>query len=220
MRKNKKKRRFIEKPLCWKLFSLLCWLSGFGGVLLSTIVGLSFYKPDVSFPFINYVFLVIGTIVFLMSIIGIRIRLQWASTLMEIRGYKERSINAPSNEELCKLTDLLVGFMGSIESMNKEMKAKNNQNQKEIINSLNSLRISLDNLNTTPSQLATLITKQGGDISSILASLGDIEGLLSQREWSDIEKNKGETRETTTEEDAREEIKKEINSDNDRLKYV
>ena len=217
MRKNKKKRRFIEKPSCWKLFGLLCWLSGFGGVLLSTIVGLSFYKSDVSFPFINYVFLVIGTIVFLMSIIGIRIRSQWASTLMEIRGYKERSVIAPSNEELCKLTDLLVGFMGSIESMNKEMKAKNNQNQKEIMNSLNSLRISLDNLNTTPSQLATLITKQGEDIKSIMSSLGKIEGLLSYKKKFENEQNKGKA---ITEEDVKEEIKKEINSHNDRLKYV
>ena len=217
MRKNKKKRRLIEKPSCWKLFSLLCWLSGFGGVLLSTIVGLSFYKSDVSFPFINYVFLVIGTIVFIMSIIGIRIRSQWARTLMEIRGYKERSINAPSNEELCKLTDLLVGFMGSIESMNKETKAKNNQNQKEIMNSLNSLRISLDNLNTTPSQMATLITKQGEDIKSIMSSLGEIEDLLSQKEKFENEQNKGKA---ITEEDVKEEIKKEINSHNDRLKYV
>ena len=217
MRKNKKKRRFIEKPSCWKLFSLLCWLSGFGGVLLSTIVGLSFYKPDVSFPFINYVFLVIGTIVFLMSIIGIRIRSQWASTLMEIRGYKERSIIAPSNEELCKLTDLLVGFLGSFESMNKETKAKNNQNQKEIMNSLNSLRISLDNLNTTPSQMATLITKQGEDIKSIMSSLGGIEDLLSQKVKFENEQNK---RKAITEEDVKEEIKKEINSHNDRLKYV
>ena len=152
-----------------------------------------------------------------MSIIGIRIRSQWASTLMEIRGYKERSINAPSNEELCKLTDLLVGFMGSIESMNKEMKAKNNQNQKEIMNSLNSLRISLDNLNTTPSQMATLITKQGEDIKSIMSSLGGIEDLLSQKEKFENEQNK---RKAITEEDVKEEIKKEINSHNDRLKYV
>ena len=217
MRKKKKKRRFIEKPSCWKLFSLLCWLSGFGGVLLSTIVGLSFYKPDVSFPFIDYVFLVIGTIVFLMSIIGIRISSQWASTLMEIRGYKERSIIAPSNEELCKLTDLLVGFLGSFESMNKETKAKNNQNQKEIMNSLNSLRISLDNLKTSPSQLATLITQQGGDIKSIMSYLGDIEVFLYKKEKFSNEINKGETR---SEEDVKEEIKKEINSYNDRLKYV
>ena len=136
---------------------------------------------------------------------------------MEIRGYKERSINAPSNEELCKLTDLLVGFMGSIESMNKEMKAKNNQNQKEIMNSLNSLRISLDNLNTTPSQLATLITKQGEDIKSIMSSLGGIEDLLSQKVKFENEQNK---RKAITEEDVKEEIKKEINSHNDRLKYV
>ena len=88
------------------------------------------------------------------------------------------------------------------------------------MDSLNQLRSTLDDLKTYPSQLSTLISEQGGDIRSILASLGDIEGLLSQREWSDIEKSKGETRETTTEEDAREEIKKEINSDNDRLKYV
>ncbi len=217
MGKNKDKRRFIEKPSCWKSFCLLCWLSGFGGVLLSTIAELSFYKPDVSFPFINYVFLVIGTIVFLMSIIGIRISSQWASTLMEIRGYKERSIIAPSNEELCKLTDLLVGFLGSFESMNKETKAKNNQNQKEIMNSLNSLRISLDNLNTTPSQMATLITKQGEDIKSIMSSLGGIEDLLSQKVKFENEQNK---RKAITEEDVKEEIKKEINSHNDRLKYV
>ena len=53
-----------------------------------------------------------------------------------------------------------------------------------------------------------------------LASLGDIEGLLSQKQGFAIEKSKGETRETITEEGAREEMKKEINNDNDRLKYV
>ena len=217
MGKTRIMRRFIEKSSCWEMFGLLCWLSGFGGVLLSTIGGLSIYKPDIPLPFIEYALLVIGTIVFLMAITGIRIRSQWSSTLMEIRGYKERSIIAPSNEELCKLTDLLVGFMGSIESMNKEMKAKNNQNQKEIMNSLNSLRISLDNLNTTPSQMATLITKQGEDIKSIMSSLGEIEDLLSQKEKFENEQNK---RKAITEEDVKEEIKKEINSHNDRLKYV
>ena len=217
MGKNKDKRRFIEKPSCWKSFCLLCWFSGFGGVLLATIGALSIYKPNVSIPCVNVISIVIGTIVFLMAITGIRIRSQWSNTLMEIRGYKERSINAPSNEELCKLTDLLVGFMGSIESMNKEMKAKNNQNQKEIMNSLNSLRISLDNLNTTPSQLAALITKQGEDIKSIMSSLGEIEDLLSQKVKFEYKQNKGKA---ITEEDVKEEIKKEINSHNDRLKYV
>ena len=220
MGKTRKKRRFIEKSSCWEMFGLLCWLSGFGGVLLSTIGGLSIYKPDIPLPFIEYALLVIGTIVFLMAITGIRIRSQWSSTLMEIRGIKERTKGTSSNDELCKLTEILVGFMSSMESFNKELNAKTSQNQKEIIDSLNQMRSSLDDLKTYPSQLATLISEQGGDISSILASLGDIEGLLSQREWPDIEKNKGETRETATEEDAREEIKKEINSDNDRLKYV
>ena len=107
--------------------------------------------------------------------------------------------------------------MGSIESANNETKAKNNQNQKEIMNSLNSLKISLDNLNTTPSQMATLITKQGEDIKSIMSSLGGIEDLLSQKVKFENEQNKGKA---ITEEDVKEEIKKEINSHNDRLKYV
>ena len=220
MEKTRKMRRFIKKPSCWKMFGLLCWLSGFGGVLLSTIGGLSIYKPDIPLPFIEYVLLVIGTIVFLMSITGIRIRSQWSSTLMEIRGIKERTKGTSSNDELLKLTEILVGFMSSMESFNKELNAKTSQNQKEIMDSLNQLRSSLDNLKTSPSQLATLISEQGGDIRSILASLGDIEGLLSQKQGFAIEKSKGETRETITEEDAREEMKKEINSDNDRLKYV
>ena len=110
--------------------------------------------------------------------------------------------------------------MSSMESFNKELNAKTSQNQKEIMDSLNQLKSSQDDLKTYPSQLATLISEQGGDIRSILASLGDIEGLLSQKQEFAIEKSKGETRETITEEDAREEIKKEINNDNDRLKYV
>ena len=97
--------------------------------------------------------------------------------------------------------------MSSMESFNKELNAKTSQNQKEIMDSLNQLRSSLDNLKTSPSQLATLISEQGGDIRSILASLGDIEGLLSQKQGFAIEKSKGETRETIIEEDAREEIK-------------
>ena len=133
---------------------------------------------------------------------------------------KERTKGTSSNEELLKLTEILVGFMNSMESFNKELNAKTSQNQKEIMNSLNQLRSSLDDLKTYPSQLATLISEQGGDIRSILASLGDIEGLLSQKQEFAIEKSKGETRETITEEDAREVMKKEINSDNDRLKYV
>ena len=85
------------------------------------------------------------------------------------------------------------------------------------MNSLNSLRISLDNLNTTPSQLTNLITQQGEDTKSIMSSLGEIEDLLSQKEKFENEQNKGKA---ITEEDVKEEIKKEINSHNDRLKYV
>ena len=128
MGKNKNKRRFIEKPSGWKSFSLLCWLSGFGGVLLATIGALSIYKPNVSIPCINVISIVIGTIVFLMAITGIRIRSQWSNTLMEIRGFKERSEGTSSSDELCKLTEILVGFMGSIETMEKDQKAKSSQN--------------------------------------------------------------------------------------------
>ena len=65
--------------------------------------------------------------------------------------------------------------------------------------------------------MATLITKQGEDIKSIMSSLGGIEDLLSQKEKFENEQNK---RKAITEEDVKEEIKKEINSHNDRLKYV
>src|SRR5574344_2053991 len=125
MGKTRKMRRFIEKLSCWKMFGLLCWLSGFGGVLLSTIGGLSIYKPDIPLPFIDYVLPVIGTIVFLMTITGIRIRSQWSSTLMEIRGIKERTKGTSSNDELLKLTEILVGFMSSMESSSAQFNGMN-----------------------------------------------------------------------------------------------
>ena len=217
MGKTRKIRRFIEKPSCWEMFGLLCWLSGFGGVLLSTIGGLSIYKPDIPLPFIDYVLLVIGTIVFLMSITGIRIRSQWSNTLMEIRGFKERSEGASSNDELCKLTEILVGFMGSIETMEKDQKAKSSQNQREILNSLNSLKTNMDDLISTPSQVTKRLSQQEESIKSILSSLGEIKNLLSQEEKIRKLKDKEET---TTEEDLKKVIKKEINGNNDRLKYV
>ena len=217
MGKNKNKRRFIEKPSGWKSFSLLCWLSGFGGVLLATIGALSIYKPNVSIPCINVISIVIGTIVFLMAITGIRIRSQWSNTLMEIRGFKERSEGTSSSDELCKLTEILVGFMGSIETMEKDQKAKSSQNQREILNSLNSLKTNMDDLISTPSQLSKRLSQQEESIKSILSSLGEIKNLLSQEEKIRKLKDKEET---TTEEDLKKEIKKEINGNNDRLKYV
>ena len=217
MGKNKDKRRFIEKPSGWKSFSLLCWLSGFGGVLLATIGALSIYKPNVSIPCINVISIVIGTIVFLMAITGIRIRSQWSNTLMEIRGFKERSEGTSSSDELCKLTEILVGFMGSIETMEKDQKAKSSQNQREILNSLNSLKTNMDDLISTPSQLSKRLSQQEESIKSILSSLGEIKNLLSQEEKIRKLKDKEET---TTEEDLKKEIKKEINGNNDRLKYV
>lgn len=217
MGKNKNKRRFIEKPSGWKSFSLLCWLSGFGGVLLATIGALSIYKPNVSIPCINVISIVIGTIVFLMAITGIRIRSQWSNTLMEIRGFNERSEGTSSSDELCKLTEILVGFMGSIETMEKDQKAKSSQNQREILNSLNSLKTNMDDLISTPSQLSKRLSQQEESIKSILSSLGEIKNLLSQEEKIRKLKDKEET---TTEEDLKKEIKKEINGNNDRLKYV
>ena len=217
MEKTRKMRRFIKKPSCWKMFGLLCWLSGFGGVLLSTIGGLSIYKPDIPLPFIEYVLLVIGTIVFLMAITGIRIRSQWSNTLMELRGFKERSEGTSSNDELCKLTEILVGFMDSIETMEKDQKAKSSQNQREILNTLNSLKTNMDDLLSTPSQLTKRLSQQEESIKSILSSLGEIKNLLSQEEKIRKLKDKEET---TTEEDLKKVIKKEINGNNDRLKYV
>ena len=217
MGKNKNKRRFIEKPSGWKSFSLLCWLSGFGGVLLATIGALSIHKPNVSIPYVNVISIVIGTIVFLMAITGIRIRSQWSNTLMEIRGFKERSEGTSSSDELCKLTEILVGFMGSIETMEKDQKAKSSQNQREILNSLNSLKTNMDDLISTPSQLSKRLSQQEESIKSILSSLGEIKNLLSQEEKIRKLKDKEET---TTEEDLKKEIKKEINGNNDRLKYV
>ena len=217
MGKNKNKRRFIEKPSGWKSFSLLCWLSGFGGVLLATIGALSIHKPNVSIPYVNVISIVIGTIVFLMAITGIRIRSQWSNTLMEIRGFKERSEGTSSSDELCKLTEILVGFMGSIETMEKDQKAKSSQNQREILNSLNSLKTNMDDLISTPSQLTKRLSQQEKSIKSILSSLGEIKNLLSQEEKIRKLKDKEET---TTEEDLKKEIKKEINGNNDRLKYV
>ena len=199
------------------MFGLLCWLSGFGGVLLSTIGGLSIYKPDIPLPFIDYVLLVIGTIVFLMAITGIRIRSQWSNTLMELRGFKERSEGTSSNDELCKLTEILVGFMDSIETMEKDQKAKSSQNQREILNTLNSLKTNMDDLLSTPSQLTKRLSQQEESIKSILSSLGEIKNLLSQEEKIRKLKDKEET---TTEEDLKKVIKKEINGNNDRLKYV
>ena len=217
MGKNKNKRRFIEKPSGWKSFSLLCWLSGFGGVLLATIGALSIYKPNVSIPYVNVISIVIGTIVFLMAITGIRIRSQWSNTLMEIRGFKERSEGTSSSDELCKLTEILVGFMGSIETMEKDQKAKSSQNQREILNSLNSLKTNMDDLLSTPSQLSKRLSQQEESIKSILSSLEEIKNLHSQEEKIRKLKDKEET---TTEEDLKKEIKKEINGNNDRLKYV
>lgn len=219
MGKNKDKRRFIEKPSGWKSFSLLCWLSGFGGVLLATIGALSIYKPNVSIPYVNVISIVIGTIVFLMAITGIRIRSQWSNTLMEIRGFKERSEGTSSNDELCKLTEILVGFMGSIETMEKDQKTKSSQNQREILNSLNSLKTNMDDLLSTPSQLSKRLSQQEESIKSILSSLEEIKNLHSQEEKIRKLKDK-EEKETTTEEDLKKEIKKEINGNNDRLKYV
>ena len=219
MGKNKDKRRFIEKPSCWKSFCLLCWFSGFGGVLLATIGALSIYKPNVSIPCVNVISIVIGTIVFLMAITGIRIRSQWSNTLMELRGFKERSEGTSSNDELCKLTEILVGFMDSIETMEKDQKAKSSQNQREILNTLNSLKTNMDDLLSTPSQLTKRLSQQEESIKSILSSLGEIKNLLSQEEKIRKLKDK-EEKETTTEEDLKKEIKKEINGNNDRLKYV
>ena len=154
-----------------------------------------------------------------MAITGIRIRSQWLNTLMEIRGFKERSEGASSNDELCKLTEILVGFMGSIETMDKDLKARSSQNQREILNSLNSLKTNMDDLLSTHSQLTKRLSQQEESIKSILSSLGEIKDLLSQEEKIRKLKDK-EEKETTTEEDLKKEIKKEINGNNDRLKYV
>ena len=77
----------------------------------------------------------------------------------------------------------------------------------------------MDDLLSTPSQLSKRLSQQEESINSILSSLGEIKNLLSQEEKIRKLKDK-EEKETTTEEDLKKEIKKEINGNNDRLKYV
>ena len=75
----------------------------------------------------------------------------------------------------------------------------------------------MDDLLSTPSQLTKRLSQQEESIKSILSSLGEIKNLLSQEEKIRKLKDKEET---TTEEDLKKVIKKEINGNNDRLKYV
>ena len=77
----------------------------------------------------------------------------------------------------------------------------------------------MDDLLSTPSQLTKRLSQQEESINSILSSLGEIKNLLSQEEKIRKLKDK-EEKETTTEEDLKKVIKKEINGNNDRLKYV
>ena len=75
----------------------------------------------------------------------------------------------------------------------------------------------MDELKSASSQLTKRLSQQEESIKSILSSLGEIKNLLSQEEKIRKLKDKEET---TTEEDLKKVIKKEINGNNDRLKYV